>query len=233
MTVPEIIHRCLSEEFAARRAAANRPSIPHYFIIPDDDPQLADFFRARDIPFLTGSPHDLLERYFTTASALPRRPEIIIRLTADNPFHDLAYLDLLAEGMGPPARPDYHALTGLLLGTAGEAFRHDTLGRLRGEFGPRLAPSDREHVTLFIKHNRNLFHFRLEEAPQSPRSLLPRTDYEKIRLTLDYPSDLDMLRAVTPLIRNPLNVSNREIMELFRSHPEVFEINTGNEQRRF
>src|SRR5579863_2861982 len=126
-----------------------------------------------------GSEHDVLDRFAGAAKA--SKAEVVVRLTADCPFLDpyvIAQAVRLravtgadyASNIDPPTWPDgldCEVLTAAaLFDAASEAKR----------------PSDREHVTPFIRNNRARFSAETLIAP------LPGLANE--RWTLDTPADL-------------------------------------------
>jgi spore coat polysaccharide biosynthesis protein SpsF len=183
-----------------------------FFIIPDNEEDLENFLIEKEIPYLTGHPSNVLLRYHNCAKKL--KIEKIIRLTADNPWYDLKVLsDLIIMTLSGDA--DYYAIKGLMFGTAGEAFTLNSLERCLFTYNEKLTDDDYEHVSLFIKKNPTLFQIRTETYSNQNFS-------HDIRLTIDYPDDLERIRRLIKKVKNPFDVSNKEMDNLYRNDPTLF-----------
>ena len=130
-----------------------------------------------------GATHDVLGRYVGVAEEFGGR--YLIRATADNPAVDIDAPARLLKA-ATLARAEWACDKGLPYGSAVEIISTETLRRL-----DVLAtdPSDREHVTLYVK--RNAQYFRTIERAVSVD--LRRPD---LRLTIDTPEDLAFMRRV-------------------------------------
>lgn len=137
------------------------------------------------VPVHRGSENDVLDRYAGAAKA--SGAQVIVRLTADCPLLDPAVIAQTirlrsmtdadyASNVDPPTWPDgldCEVLTAkALFAAAAEATR----------------PSDREHVTPFVRNNRDRFTAEALIAP------LPGLAAE--RWTLDTPEDLALISAL-------------------------------------
>src|SRR5262249_27142400 len=145
----------------------------------------ADWAGMHKVPVHRGSECDVLDRYARAARS--SGADIVVRLTADCPFLDpqvvaeTVRLRALADAAyasntDPPTWPDgldCEVLTAeALLAAAAEATR----------------PSDREHVTPFVRRNRARF--------PAETLLAPLPSLAKERWTLDTPEDLQFLSAI-------------------------------------
>ena len=82
-------------------------------------------------------------------------------------------------------------------------------------------PSDREHVTFYFWNNPE--HFKCKRIDHEP-------NWSKYRVTIDYPEDLDVLKAIiehfskidTAVINN---ISMQEIVTFLDANPAVFGLN--------
>jgi spore coat polysaccharide biosynthesis protein SpsF len=122
----------------------------------------------RGIPNFRGSESDVLGRYLSAARACGA--QIIVRVTADNPFTDPESIDRVVQAIRGQSA-DYAIETGLPIGVTGEAMTWNALTVM-----DRVAvtPAHREHVTLYAKEN-----------PQSLRCafLEPRPDCDRADLS--------------------------------------------------
>lgn len=103
----------------------------------------------RGIANFRGSEFDVLGRYVSAARACDA--EIIVRITADNPFTDPGSIDYVVDAVASDAA-EYAIEMNLPVGTASEALTWQTLS-----FIDSVANTQRwrEHVTLFAKENRH------------------------------------------------------------------------------
>ncbi len=143
-----------------------------------NDP-IADWCRDAGIDCFRGSEPDVLARLAGAADAYGA--DAVIRLTADCPLLDPAVIAQLAElfarggfeyvsNVAPPQWPD---------GLDAEIISAEVLGIAAAE---ATRPSDREHVTPFIRNNRARFRAANLDCP------LPGLG--KLRWTIDTPEDL-------------------------------------------
>jgi len=150
---------------------------------PTDDP-LAEAVRRLGTEVYRGSLDDVLARFGGAAQALDG--EVIVRLTGDCPLIDPAVLDAVvalrattgadyASNVAPPTYPD---------GLDVECFTRAALTRALAE---AHEPAMREHVTVWMR---------------DPASGLTQANHAAIfdashlRLTVDYPDDLEVVRAI-------------------------------------
>ena len=185
---------------------------------PEDD-ALVEVAAAEGIASVRGSVEDVLDRFHTALRAHPA--DAIVRFTADCPLLDpevsgLVVRDYLAHreetdyvsNVEPPTFPD---------GLDTEAVSAAALERAWRE--ARL-PSDREHVTTYIRSGRNGFRVR---------NVVHAEDLSAHRWTVDEPRDLAFARAVhaelAPDGRRLFGM--REVLDLLRRRPELSSLNSG------
>lgn len=106
-----------------------------------------------------GSESDVLRRYLDAATFY--KAEIVVRVTADNPFSDPMSIDRVVARI--EAGHDYAIETNLPVGTTGEALTFQAL-----DFIDTAATTARwrEHVTLYAKENPHMLRCSFGEAPQ-------------------------------------------------------------------
>lgn len=150
---------------------------------PSDDP-LAVAVEAHGVPVVRGPLNDVLARYVIGAGAFDART--ILRLTGDCPLIDPALIAQVvalhrstgvdyASNVDPPGFAD---------GMDTECFTRDLLDRAN-----RIAVSqpEREHVTLWM---------RSPESGASRANLTAAVPASHLRLTVDYPDDLALVRRI-------------------------------------
>lgn len=149
-----------------------------------DDDAVAAIADAEGVAVVRGPLDDVLERYRLAADTLGANT--IVRLTGDCPLLDPALVDEVvrrfretgvdyASNIHPPTFPD---------GLDVEVLARGALERSARE---AQRPSEREHVTLYIAEREDLF---------SRTSVTGDPDRSAMRWTVDYPDDLDFVRAV-------------------------------------
>lgn len=184
-----------------------------------DDP-LVEFARKQQIACVRGSEQDVLGRYVLAARSTGA--EAVVRITSDCPLLDPEVTDKVISALTAPSQVDYAANVlerTYPRGLDTEAMFVDTLMRL-----DRLAtvPSDREHVTTFLRSERpDLF---------KTRHVRDTVDNSDLRWTLDTPADLLFLRTVFERchLAGPPR-SFRELVAALRAEPGLIAINRDAE----
>ena len=152
-----------------------------------DDP-LAAALAVHGIPCVRGSLDDVLDRFRTAARA--RGATHVVRLTGDCPMMDADLVDralalLAASGadyvsnIAPPTYPD---------GLDVEAF---TIAALEDAWANAKLPSEREHVTLYLRAG----HGHVRTAGWSALA-----DLSALRWTVDHADDLTHVRTLLELV---------------------------------
>ena len=164
------------------------------------------------IDYFKGSEDDVLSRYYHTAKKFNIKN--ILRITSDCPFSDPLLIDSAIDyyfkknldylsNTSPPTYPD-----GLDL----EVFNFKTLEQA---FNNSVRKFDREHVTPYIRRNKNLKKGNYKNIH----------NYSHLRLTVDEPIDLKVLEAVVKNIKN-FKFNFRDIIDLYKKKPELFRYNS-------
>jgi spore coat polysaccharide biosynthesis protein SpsF (cytidylyltransferase family) len=148
-----------------------------------DDP-LAECVQAAGIPLFRGDLDDVLKRFVDAARHYDAQE--IVRLTGDCPLIDPAIIDAVitarrnaavdySSNIDPPTFPDgldVECCTRAALEHAGKA---------------ALRRGEREHVTLWM---------RSDEAGLSRTNVRAIANLSHVRLTVDYPDDLEVVRRI-------------------------------------
>jgi spore coat polysaccharide biosynthesis protein SpsF len=168
-----------------------------------------------------GAEQDVLGR-FAGALAHATDTHVIVRLTADNPAIDPAFLDAaVAHHLATGA--DYTHTTGLPLGTNIEVISAAALQRAHAE---ARQPDEREHVTPYLRRHPELF--RLETL-----ALVVPPAVAGLRLTIDYPSDYALLSLLFTELGPDFALTDPPgLAALLTRHPWLGAVNAGNEQVR-
>jgi len=103
--------------------------------------------RNRDIPYFRGSLNDVRSRFYTIATS--QRADIIVRVTADNPFTEPSYADQMIRYVKTNPTVDYVRMvkSTIIDGTGCEVF---TMSAFQKSVERYNTPSDIEHVTTSL-----------------------------------------------------------------------------------
>ncbi|MBI5625570.1 MAG: glycosyltransferase family protein [Elusimicrobia bacterium] len=180
------------------------------------DAELAAFCSAKGLRCFRGSERDVLDRFRQAAASL--RPAHVVRVTADCPLIDPDVLDLVVS-RHLESKADY---TANVLeetfpdGLDAEAF---TMPALERAWREAKLPSEREHVTTYVRGHPELF--RLAGVTHEP-------DLSRHRWTLDRPEDYEFLKAVYKALYKPGQAFGlKEVLTFLEAHPELETINSG------
>ncbi len=157
------------------------------------DIAIVDLVNGYDVKIKTfrGSEEDVLDRYYqSVVNLFPdfRDHEIIVRVTSDCPLIDYEVVDLHIQEF---ICSDVDYLSSRIEkrtwphGMEAEVF---TFGSLKRAWQNAKEQFEREHVTPYM-YKTHPNKFRLRELPYSK-------DLSHIRLTIDYPEDLEFIKAI-------------------------------------
>lgn len=136
-----------------------------------------------------GSLNDVLDRFYQ--AALLFNPDYVVRVTSDCPLLDAELIDqvlnLLIE-----SKSDYAANILIEEFPDGQDVEAFTFAALERAWNEAKLPSEREHVTPFIRNNSDLKGGILFKAMhfQAPNN------FNHIRMTVDEPKDLDTIKIL-------------------------------------
>ena len=152
---------------------------------PEDD-LIETHCKDNNISFVRGDSDSVLSRFITVAKQLDPE-DIIIRITADNPLNNsLATGKLFEKHL--QEKNDYTYVDGLSH-IAYEFLTAKTLLKL--ESCTDLENSDKEHVTMYLRKNENLF----KTASLSPGELGLNSNLDKL-LTVDSQNDFNRFQEM-------------------------------------
>ena len=154
----------------------------------EEDNVIVDFAKKNKIECFRGETDDVLDRYYNCAEKFSL--DTIVRITSDEPFIDPTIVDQIINNF-QKIGCDYASNNLIRTFPAGfdvEVFSKQVLERTWRE---AKLPSEREHVTPFMKKNKDIFkQFNLKSSQHIPI----------FRLTLDRKEDLKILKAVASKI---------------------------------
>lgn len=178
------------------------------------DDVLCDHLQFIGADFFRGSEHDVLDRFYH--AALSEKADVVVRITGDCPLADAALIDEMItayfeydvdyySNVNPPTYPD---------GLDVEVFSFAALEKAFYESHEKF---DREHVTPFLR----------ESGIFSTGNHYSDTDFSKLRLTVDVPDDLDVIRAIFSSLHTDIYFSWQEVIDLYKRNPKIFSFNNG------
>ena len=181
-----------------------------------DDACLADYTYSGQVLFRRGDPDDVIQRYLTIACEL--NIDIIVRVTGDMPYVSPEIFAILLDAHFDNGA-DYTCAENAAIGTSVEIYNVETLLRIK-EHIPNTHMS--EYMTFYVTNNQDFFKINRVRVP--PALARP------YRLTLDYPEDLEVFRAIqNDLDKRNAETSLAEIFTFLDRHPEVAMINNVKE----
>jgi spore coat polysaccharide biosynthesis protein SpsF len=190
----------------------------------DADDPIEELCAQRGWVCFRGSEDDVLDRYYQAAKHY--QADHVVRVTADSPLICVEETERLIA-FHLECKADYtHNLTvwgsGIPWGTSSEVFTFETLERSWRE---GLESHHREHVNEYVYEQSGRFRFKKVCAPPELR----RPD---LRLTIDAPEDLEMIRRIFGKLYRPGEIiSLRQVIELLDKEPSWVEINKHVVQR--
>jgi spore coat polysaccharide biosynthesis protein SpsF (cytidylyltransferase family) len=208
-----LLARMIERVRGARRVAAIVVATPEG---PLDEP-VRELARHLGVGAFAGSAEDVLARYQGAATRFAADP--VVRLTADCPLIDPEVIDACVERFAATGC-DYAGLAGEFPdGLDTEVIAAGALARAAAE--ARL-PSEREHVTPYLKAHPDRFRCVPVEFPER---------LGERRWTVDEARDLAFVREVYRRLYQPGRIFGwREIEALLAREPELGRLNAGIER---
>jgi len=177
----------------------------------EQDNVVEDFSKKNKILCFRGSEKDVLDRYYNCAKKF--RFDIITRITSDCPLIDPEIVDEVIEKFDSSTE-DYISNTlknTFPKGLDVEVFTFQALERAWKE---SKLPSEREHVTYFIRNNSS---FKIKNFQND-------NDLSKFRWTLDKKEDLEFIREILKRIqKRPIFM--RDVISVLEQEPHLSKIN--------
>lgn len=184
--------------------------------MPQDEP-VARLAARIGIPCFRGSEKDVLDRYFHAAQEADA--DTVVRITGDCPLHDPEVIDEVIEHFqasgadycgGPSNYPE---------GLDTEVF---SFAALKESQEKARLPSEREHVTLYIRNHPETFRI----AP--PWTSGDAVDRSAWHWSVDTEADYRFVRAVyAELFPSNPHFGKDDVIALIERKPELITINPG------
>lgn len=187
----------------------------------EKDDAVVEFCEQDNIPFFRGSEEDVLARYYE--AALERRPDIIVRMTADCPLLDPQIVDKVIEAFQKEKCDYMSTITDkrmLPRGLDVEVFSYQALEKA---FHHAQKPAEREHVTPYMYWHPELFQIRGFIYPK---------DCSQYRLTVDTLEDFQLVEKIYEILY-PVkpNFTFEDVIDLLEHQPALALINAHIQQK--
>lgn len=183
------------------------------------DDAIVKLCQELDVPCYRGPEEDVLLRYYQVAQQ--RRPDAIVRITADCPLIDPQITDQVIRTFRQAwPKWDYVSTQHFPRGLDTEVFSYAALERAALE---AKDPAEREHVTPYLYRYPELFHTHLLKCP---------TDLSHHRWTVDTLEDFKLVELILKKLYTSHPVFHmQEIVDLLQQHPEWVRINAHIKQK--
>lgn len=177
-----------------------------------EDDIIFDYLSSQNIECFRGSSDDVLSRYYECAKKFSL--DTIVRITADNPLIDPKIVDLVIKEY---TKYKCDLATNTIdrtfpYGTEVEVFSFTVL---ENAWKNAKRPSEREHVTPFIRDQKNKFNLI---------NTIQQENFSHLRYTVDRIEDLELVKELIKRIASRPIVT-QDIIKLYKKEPKIFEIN--------
>jgi spore coat polysaccharide biosynthesis protein SpsF len=177
-----------------------------------EDNIISQYANLQKVECFRGSSEDVLDRFYQCAKKYS--VESIVRITADNPLIDPNIIDIIISQY---ENKKFDFITNTLdrtfpYGTEVEVFSFESLEKA---WKNAKKPSEREHVTPFIRNPENKFILSNIEHQE---------DISHLRYTIDRMDDLKLVKEIVKnILTRPILL--QDVIKLHKNKPEIFEIN--------
>ena len=186
--------------------------------INQENDLIEEFCVSQEIRCFRGDEDDVLSRFIEINKSYDF--DAIVRLTGDNPIIDTQILEKEINRHLKKSY-DYSYSKGLPLGMNFEIINPSPLADLAGK---SLSMPEKEHVTLFFRNNEK------DYVINSPE-LNFNSEIEKLRLTIDYPSDYLALSAIIAVGMKE-NIEGLDLVKYcLKNYAWIFQGNINNVQK--
>jgi spore coat polysaccharide biosynthesis protein SpsF (cytidylyltransferase family) len=167
------------------------------------------------VPVYRGATEDVLGRMLGAAASA--KADVVVRVTGDCPLIDAKVVDLVVDRLLENAGADYASNVLLRTYPRGLDVEAMTMEALERADALARSPSDREHVTPAIRMAPGGVFRRV--------SVEDTEDNSDIRLTVDEPSDLELVRLLHQRLSPAAIRDFKRIVAFLRTHPELLDLN--------
>jgi spore coat polysaccharide biosynthesis protein SpsF len=182
----------------------------------EKDNELVEFLEKNNYMFYRGNENDILERYLDTAKNF--NTDFIISVDGDDIYSDPSYVDKMILEY-EKTNADYIDMVDFPFGIASVGIKKDALVKIC-----KLKKTNNTETgyRLFF-HNEEIF--KIHKMKPENTIKFPK----ELRLTLDYPEDLNLAKKVISNLGNNFNL--KDIIRLFEKNPQFLQITNNLEER--
>lgn len=178
------------------------------------DDELVKWCIDNGVDFFRGNETNVLERYYEAGKSI--EAEVIVRITADDPFKDPAVIDTLI-GMLMTDDLDFvynNNPTSFPEGLDTEVFKFTAIEQA---YNANTTDFEKEHVTQYFYHNPSIFKMK---------NYAYKEDVSNIRLTIDTKEDFELAKIIySKLSPNGEMFYLKDILKLLEKEPHLLDLN--------
>jgi spore coat polysaccharide biosynthesis protein SpsF len=188
-----------------------------------NDDAIQDMALKLGVGYYRGSEEDVLSRVLESAQKFAA--EVVVEITGDCPFVDPIMVDQYLEIF---ENNDLDYVSNNIVSTYPDGFDVQVFltKALRKSSSMASTREEREHVTMHIRQNPRIFKTLNIVAPKPFR-------YPEFSVTLDTKEDLEVLRLIAENFKDLDLTSHMQIIDFLVANPEISQINSGVERKRF
>ena len=172
-----------------------------------NDEAIVDHCKKLGVSYYVGSETDVLNRLVKASQE--HSSDIVIRLTADNPFLEPSEIDSLIQ-KHLKNENDYTLSFGYPLGSSGEVFGVEGLIKVSNLTKDKLS---HEHPGVYFLNHPEEFKIEADKAPK-------KRDFPEIRLTIDVPKDFKTAENIIDKLGENFTID--DIIALYRKNNKLF-----------
>lgn len=186
--------------------------------INNSDDVVFNFFSNHNIKVYRGSENDVMERVIKAGESVST--DIIVEITGDCPLIDPEIVSTVINQF-LSNNVDYVSNNNIRSYPDGMDVQVYNLDTLKKSFEMTKNKLDREHVTLHIRNNPQIFSRINMEAPKKIR-------FPNLGLTLDEKEDFNMIRNIIEFFgKDNLSYTCYDIISYLNNNPNIAKINSN------
>lgn len=182
-----------------------------------EDKVIGNILKDYDITVYYGNIYNVLDRFYQVAKQ--EQADIIVRLTADNPFIDSTLIDEAIQMILEHSKIEYIRSKGYPLGMNIEVF---TFKALETSFEKATLSYEKEHVTPYIYGHPEQF---------TIKELFNNENLEYIRLTCDTEEDYMVIKTIYNDLKDSPNLKREAFFNYLKNNPQLMQVNAHIKQK--
>lgn len=187
-----------------------------------EDEPIAELAKQLEVTCYRGSLNNVLDRFYQ--ALLPHQPDYVVRLTADCPLIDSELIDAVIDHT-ISTQVDYCSNTLESTFPDGMDIEVMRFSALEKAWQQATLKSELEHVTPYIYKNSD---FQKRQLFKSSVYKSTVGDYSAVRLTVDEPNDLEVIRLLTAELG--IEKDWKTYSDYYLSHPTISKLNSQTQR---